>query len=306
MGSTRSAVAGATRVVELRDGRAHAYDVTPEELGLEPRRATARARRHARAERRRCCATCSPASPGTERSLAVLNAGAAIYVGGRADSLAEGVRRPTRVDRRGRGAATCSNATWHAPGSSRPRDAVRLDDLVERHARAGRDGASASARSRSSSAEVAARERGPPVPRGAGAPRHVADRRAQAPLAVGGRDPRGRDRRRDRAAPTSAAAPPRCRSSPRRTTSAARSPTCARRARPRELPILRKDFTVDPYQLYEATARRRRRGAAGGRRRSSTPSWRASTRGPSARPRRAGRDPRRARSWSARWSSTST
>jgi anthranilate phosphoribosyltransferase len=33
---------------------------------------------------------------GTERSLAVLNAGAAIYVAGRADSLADGVRAAER------------------------------------------------------------------------------------------------------------------------------------------------------------------------------------------------------------------
>ena len=40
--------------------------------------------------------------------------------------------------------------------------------------------------------------RGPPVLRGADAPGRVGHRRAQAPLAVGGRDPRGRDRHRDR------------------------------------------------------------------------------------------------------------
>ncbi len=73
--------------------------------------------------------------------------------------------------------------------------------------------------------------RGAAVLGGAAAPRHLADRRAQAALAVGGRDPRGRHGRRDRPAPTSAAARPRCRSSPSRSTSAARSTTCARRAR---------------------------------------------------------------------------
>jgi anthranilate phosphoribosyltransferase len=36
-------------------------------------------------------------SPGTERSLAVLNAGAAIYVGGGAESLEEGVRTAERA-----------------------------------------------------------------------------------------------------------------------------------------------------------------------------------------------------------------
>jgi anthranilate phosphoribosyltransferase len=34
--------------------------------------------------------------PGTERSLAVLNAGAAIYVAGRAEALADGVRAAER------------------------------------------------------------------------------------------------------------------------------------------------------------------------------------------------------------------
>ena len=84
-------VSGPTRVVELRDGDLSTYEVTPEQVDLEPAsdgavgagtpEANARLLREVLAGK-----------PGTERSLAVLNAGAAIYVAGRADALAEGVR----------------------------------------------------------------------------------------------------------------------------------------------------------------------------------------------------------------------
>jgi anthranilate phosphoribosyltransferase len=88
-------VSGATRVVELRDGRLSAYDVTPDQVDLEPAadgavgagtpEQNAQVLRHVLS-----------GAPGTERSLSVLNAGAAIYVAGRADSLAEGVRAAER------------------------------------------------------------------------------------------------------------------------------------------------------------------------------------------------------------------
>jgi anthranilate phosphoribosyltransferase len=85
-------VSGATRVVELRDGRLATYDVTPEEVGLEP--ATDGAVGAGTPEENASVLRGVLAGqPGTERSLAVLNAAAAIYVGGRAESLREGVER---------------------------------------------------------------------------------------------------------------------------------------------------------------------------------------------------------------------
>jgi len=89
-------VSGATRVVELRDGRLSTYDVTPEEVGLEP--ASDGAVGAGTPEQNALVLReVLAGNPGTERSLAVLNAGAAIYVGGGADTLEEGVRTAERT-----------------------------------------------------------------------------------------------------------------------------------------------------------------------------------------------------------------
>jgi anthranilate phosphoribosyltransferase len=84
-------VSGATRVVEVDRGELRSYVVTPEDVGLArssfedvqgglPAANADTARRVLAGE------------PGPRRDLAVLNAGAAIYVAGRADTLEEGVR----------------------------------------------------------------------------------------------------------------------------------------------------------------------------------------------------------------------
>jgi anthranilate phosphoribosyltransferase len=88
-------VSGATRVVELRHGRLSSYDVTPDEVQLErsPDGAVGAGTPDQNAQVLRNVLS---GTAGTERSLAVLNAGAAIYVAGRADSLAEGVRAAER------------------------------------------------------------------------------------------------------------------------------------------------------------------------------------------------------------------
>jgi anthranilate phosphoribosyltransferase len=84
-------VSGPTRAVELKDGEISQLTITPEGLGLDahpPDAVTgvdpARSAEVARAV--------LGGAAGPERALTVANAGAAIYVGGRADSLEEGVR----------------------------------------------------------------------------------------------------------------------------------------------------------------------------------------------------------------------
>ncbi len=83
--------AGTTRVVEVDDGELRSYEVAPEDVGL--RRAVyedvAGGPPAANAETTRRILA---GEPGPPRDLAVLNAGAAIYAAGRAESLERGVR----------------------------------------------------------------------------------------------------------------------------------------------------------------------------------------------------------------------
>jgi anthranilate phosphoribosyltransferase len=85
-------VSGTTRVVELRDGRLAEYDVSPEQVGLELA-GDGEVSAGTPESNAGVLREVLDGRPGTERSLTVLNAGAAIYVGGRADSLAAGVER---------------------------------------------------------------------------------------------------------------------------------------------------------------------------------------------------------------------
>jgi anthranilate phosphoribosyltransferase len=84
-------VSGPTHTVELRDGAISPSVVTPESVGLAtwPQDAVAAGtpERNAQIARR-----VLGGDAGAERDLTVLNAGAAIYVGGRADSIEAGTR----------------------------------------------------------------------------------------------------------------------------------------------------------------------------------------------------------------------
>jgi anthranilate phosphoribosyltransferase len=85
-------VSGATGVVELREGQLRSYEISPEEVGLEhvDDGAVGAGTPEQNAEVMRRVLS---GGPGTERELALMNAGAAIYVGGAADTIEAGVRR---------------------------------------------------------------------------------------------------------------------------------------------------------------------------------------------------------------------
>ena len=84
-------VSAPTRAVELKDGGISSYSITPESLGVEPAPSEAVGAADPDRSAEIARAVLSGAG-GAERSLTVANAGAAIYVGGRADSLENGVR----------------------------------------------------------------------------------------------------------------------------------------------------------------------------------------------------------------------
>ncbi len=84
-------ISAPTRVVEVIDGQLRDYTVTPEQVSLRrspPEEVPGGDPRHNADTVRRIFA----GEPGAARDLAVLNAGAAIYAGGGADSFEQGVR----------------------------------------------------------------------------------------------------------------------------------------------------------------------------------------------------------------------
>jgi anthranilate phosphoribosyltransferase len=104
-GLDEMSTSGTTRVVEVDGPELHSYEVSPEDVGLPRARpedlAGGTPDRNAETTRR-----IFEGEPGPQRDLAVLNAGAAIYVAGRADSLEEGVRAAEAAIDEGRATAT--------------------------------------------------------------------------------------------------------------------------------------------------------------------------------------------------------
>jgi anthranilate phosphoribosyltransferase len=83
-------VSDETRCVELRDGEIESYTVTPEELGVE-RVPADRVRFGVPSENAAIARAVMAGETCPERELTLANAGAAIYVGGGADTLPGGV-----------------------------------------------------------------------------------------------------------------------------------------------------------------------------------------------------------------------
>ena len=83
---------GATRVVELKGGALESYELTPDQVGLE-QAADGAVGAGTPEENAEVTRRVLSGGGGTERTLAVLNAGAAIYVAGGSDTIEGGVRR---------------------------------------------------------------------------------------------------------------------------------------------------------------------------------------------------------------------
>jgi anthranilate phosphoribosyltransferase len=80
-----------TLVAELKDGEIHLFGISPEELGIS-RAALDTIRVNGPEESLAMLRGVLEDKPGAARDIVVLNAGAAIYVAGATETLAEGVR----------------------------------------------------------------------------------------------------------------------------------------------------------------------------------------------------------------------
>ena len=83
-------VSAPTRVVELKEGQIASFTLTPEDVGLERASAESLAQGDPDENAEVTRAVLGGRAQGVERSLAVLNAGAALYVGGVAESIGAG------------------------------------------------------------------------------------------------------------------------------------------------------------------------------------------------------------------------
>lgn len=85
-------LAGTTTVAEIKDGEVTVFEVTPEQFGLK-RCALADLQGGEGAENAKITkAILDGSEQGAKRDVVLLNAGATLYIGGLADSIADGIR----------------------------------------------------------------------------------------------------------------------------------------------------------------------------------------------------------------------
>ena len=94
-------LAGATRVIEVKGGELRTYEIAPADFGLTPASAASFLTGDA-AEATELLRRTLAGDPGAAQDVLALNAGAAIYVGAGADTLADGVALALRILASGR------------------------------------------------------------------------------------------------------------------------------------------------------------------------------------------------------------
>ena len=90
-GMDEISISAPTFVAELKDGKVHEYSIQPEQFGLKPAPLNAIQVSNADEAKDMLLAVLDNL-PGPARDIVQLNAGAAIYVAGKADSLEQGIQ----------------------------------------------------------------------------------------------------------------------------------------------------------------------------------------------------------------------
>ncbi len=91
-GMDEISISAPTFVAELKDGKVHEYSIQPEQFGLQPGPLNAIQVGNADEAKNMLLAVLDN-QPGAARDIVQLNAGAAIYVAGKADSLEQGIQK---------------------------------------------------------------------------------------------------------------------------------------------------------------------------------------------------------------------
>jgi anthranilate phosphoribosyltransferase len=112
-------LAGATRVVEVKGGELRTYEIAPADFGLTPASAASFLTADV-AEATELLRRTLAGDPGPAQDVLALNAGAAIYVGGGADTLADGVGLARRILASGRALDTIERLRRTSLGETAP------------------------------------------------------------------------------------------------------------------------------------------------------------------------------------------